>query len=140
MSRFDRHPTNIPIEVKSPDQSNHDKHSTSNLSMGGLAFHCDRKFEPEHIVEIRIPFVSPPFEVKACVRWCSKREHDFEVGVQFLNPDDAFMAHMVEQVCHIENYKKERQQKEGRVLSSEEAALEWISKYADKFPETEDPK
>jgi hypothetical protein len=41
---------------------------------------------------------------------------------------------MVEQVCHIENYKKEVYQTEGRLLTAEEAAVEWIHKYASQFP------
>jgi hypothetical protein len=41
-------------------------------------------------------------------------------------------------VCHIENYKKEIYQTEGRVLSPEEAAMEWINKYAAQFSNPED--
>jgi hypothetical protein len=41
---------------------------------------------------------------------------------------------MVEQVCHIENYKKEIYRAEGRLLSSEQAAMEWIIRYASRFP------
>jgi hypothetical protein len=44
-------------------------------------------------------------------------------------------ARMVEQVCHIENYKKVVYQAEGRLLTAEEAAMEWISKYASQFPD-----
>jgi hypothetical protein len=36
---------------------------------------------------------------------------------------------MVEQVCHIENYKKEVYETEGRL-----AAMESIHKYASRFP------
>ena len=45
-----------------------------------------------------------------------------------------FRARMVEQVCHIEQYKHQVLKKEGRKLSGEEAALEWIQKYAPQFP------
>jgi hypothetical protein len=41
---------------------------------------------------------------------------------------------MVEQVCYIENYKKMVYQTEGRQLTTEEAAMEWIGKYASQFP------
>ena len=43
---------------------------------------------------------------------------------------------MVEQICHIEQYRREVLKKEGRRLSSEEAASEWIVKYASDFPDT----
>jgi hypothetical protein len=44
-------------------------------------------------------------------------------------------ARMVEQVCYIENYKKVVYQTEGRLLTAEEAAMEWICKYASQFPD-----
>ena len=47
---------------------------------------------------------------------------------------------MVEQVCPIEQYRHEMLKNEGRTLSSEEAALEWIQKYAPQFPGPGDDK
>jgi hypothetical protein len=41
---------------------------------------------------------------------------------------------MIEQICHIEHYRKEVKLVEGRELSSEEAADEWITRYAGDFP------
>jgi hypothetical protein len=42
---------------------------------------------------------------------------------------------MVGQVCHIESYKKVVYQAEGRLLTAEEAAMEWIGKHASQFPD-----
>jgi hypothetical protein len=112
----------------------HARHNTINLSLGGLAFRCDREFALGDMVEIRIPFVSPPFEAEARVAWCTAHDGRFESGVEFLNQDDAFMVRMVEQVCNIETYKKDVLQTEGRKLSPDQAAAEWISKYAAEFP------
>ena len=41
---------------------------------------------------------------------------------------------MIEQICHIEHYRHEIEQVEGRKLNSEEAAREWIQRYASEFP------
>lgn len=134
MRRFLRHPADIPIEVKAHGQAAHDIQHTTNLSIGGLAFRCDREFSPGVLVDLCIPFVQPAFEVEAFVAWCRKSGDRFELGVEFLNQDDAFMARMVEQICQIETYQKEVYRAEGRLLTVEEAAAEWISKYAAKFP------
>ena len=48
--------------------------------------------------------------------------------------EQKFIYSMVEQVCHIEQYKKEVLKNEGQGLSGEEAAVEWITKYAKDFP------
>ena len=134
MRRYLRHPADIPIEVKAHGQSAFDLQHTTNLSIGGLAFRCDREFMPGDRVDLCIPFVQPPFEAEAFVAWCRKSGDRFELGVEFLNQDDAFMARMVEQICQIETYQKEVYRAEGRLLTSEEAATEWIDKFAAKFP------
>jgi hypothetical protein len=46
---------------------------------------------------------------------------------------EAFRARMVEQICHIERYHRQ-QLSDGRFVSEEEAAIEWIAKYAGQFP------
>jgi hypothetical protein len=46
-----------------------------------------------------------------------------------------FLARMVEQVCHVDKYRKSVQRSECRVLSPEEAALEWVDKHAARFPD-----
>lgn len=134
MKRFIRHPADIPIEVQTHGQLINRTHNTFNLSIGGLAFRCNQEFALGELVEIRIPFVRPPFEVEARVIWCKATRDRFDLGVEFLNQDDAFMARMVEQLCHIENYKKEIYRTEGRRISPEQAAQEWIDKFAARFP------
>ena len=134
MRRYVRHPADIPIEVKTRGQMTHGIHNTVNLGVGGLAFRCGRDFAQGEVVHIRIPFVQPPFDVEARVAWCKPHDGGFELGVEFLNRDDANMTRMVEQVCHIANYRNSIRRTEGRELSPEEAAREWISKYAAKFP------
>jgi len=41
---------------------------------------------------------------------------------------------MIEQICHIDHYRKEVLEREGRQLSSAEAAMEWVTKFAQDFP------
>jgi hypothetical protein len=47
---------------------------------------------------------------------------------------------MVEQIYHIEQYKLRVWEQEHRQLTSEQAAAEWIKKYADTFPKIIDEK
>ncbi len=42
---------------------------------------------------------------------------------------------MVEQVCHIERYRADVLEREGRALTGEQAAEEWIKRYAEDFPD-----
>jgi hypothetical protein len=135
MRTFVRHPSDIPIEVH-PENINPGKNeSLSNVSMGGICFRSDTSFDENLIIKIRITFIKPVFEAKGKVVWCRKENEFFDVGVEFLEYGDVFRIRMVEQICRIENYKKEVMEKEGRTLSGTEAAIEWINKYANSFQE-----
>ncbi len=77
--------------------------------------------------------VDPPFDAQARVAWCRPENDAYCVGVQFLGAEDAFRIRMVEQVCAIDQYRREAAE-QGRQLTSEEAAAEWITRFADRFP------
>jgi hypothetical protein len=135
MRQFIRHPADIPIDVSTGDPTAQASSQTYNVSLGGLAFRSACEFAPGAVVQIRISCVQPVFETRARVVWCHAHEGGFDLGVEFLDRKDAFRARMVEQVCHIENYRKAVYRTEGRVLAGKEAALEWIGKYAAHFPD-----
>ena len=46
---------------------------------------------------------------------------------------DSFSERMEAQCCQIRRYRREVIRKEGRQLSPDEAAPEWIERYADSF-------
>ena len=135
MRQFIRHPVNIPIEVSitghiALDQMPH----AYDIGYGGLAFRYHHNIEPGTLVRIKISYIQPEFESEAKVVWCHKQSQWTELGVEFLTADDAFKSRMVEQICYIENYKQAVKRIEGRILTIQEAATEWISKYATDFP------
>ena len=132
--RFIRHPADIPIEIRRSGDPPSARPRAYDVSLGGLAFQTNARLAPGTIVEVLIPTVQPKFRSKARVRWCNARQGTYEVGVEFLDARDAYRARMVEQVCHIENYKNEVYRAESRVLTAEEAAREWIVKFASQFP------
>ena len=76
----------------------------------------------------------PPFDADGIVIWCHESEDGYRIGLRFNDDDVAFALRMIEQVCHIEHYRGEVLRNEGRRLSSEEAAAEWIEKFAASFP------
>lgn len=135
MRSFIRHPADIPIQIQVeylPDSADSEM---NNVSLGGLACESHTPLEKGAEVCIRVPFLKPAVEARGSVVWCHmKTEGIYEVGIEFAEPDDAYTARMIEQVCYIERYKKEIREREGRVLNGEEAAREWIRKYAAGFP------
>lgn len=132
--RFIRHPSNIPIEYCLLDKAVCLLDSINDVSVGGLSFQADNYIEPKSWLHLHIPINDNHFEIDAQVRWCQERDNHYDVGVLFSDKEEAFSARMVEQVCHIEQYKKDVLEKEGRALSGDEAAAEWITKFATEFP------
>ena len=67
--------------------------------------------------------------------WCREACPGYEAGLEFSETNE-FKARMVAQFCQIEDYRRDVLEKEGRELSSEDAAREWIMRYAADFAET----
>ena len=132
--QFIRHPTEIPVEVH-PADSVGVPHRARNLSLGGLSFHSDAELTLGSVVNLRIPTVEPTFESAARVVWCRPVVSGFDLGVAFLTAEDAYRARVVEQICHIESYRRRLIANEGRTLTPEAAAREWIARFADSFPD-----
>lgn len=134
MREFIRHPVDIPIEFLPAGGNARGQHEMlSNISQGGLAFHSHTALEVGAIICIRIPISDPPYEAQARVAWCEAVDCGFEIGVALLGPEEGFRSRMVEQVCHIEHYRQDVLRREGRQLTAQQAALEWIGKYAATF-------
>ena len=139
MRGYIRHPSDIPIEYQEDKQdSGVSQERLHDISRSGLSFSSARELSPGTVIIIRISCVQPSFVVRAQVAWCHREGGDFAVGVVFKEASDFFRVRMIEQICHIEQYKAEVLAKEGRELDGEQAAREWIHKFADGFPDLED--
>ena len=132
---FIRHTADVPIEVCAAEDDPGRTQKGVNVSVGGLSFVSDEALEMGSTIRIRIAEVEPPFQANARVVWSRPEGDGFCVGVRFLDASDAFRVRMVEQVCSIERYRREVREREGRDLTSPEAAAEWIGKYAGRFPD-----
>ncbi len=135
MRGFLRHPIDIPIELEVIGKSSSATQQLNNISLGGLSCEIDEYLEQGTLVRIRINCVTPVFEMIGQIIWCLEKKKGYDVGIEFDDKDQKiFTLRMVEQICQIEHYKKEVLHKDGRELTSEEAASEWVSKYASEYP------
>lgn len=130
---FMRHPADIPIEIDAELSTHRVGWLMRDVGAGGLAFASDHPLAVGLLVHVRIALVRPPFETRGRVVWCRSSARHFAVGLQFISAEDAFAARMVEQICHIEHYRHDVLRRDGRQIDAEEAAFEWVSKYAADF-------
>jgi len=134
MRSYIRHPSDIPLEYKLESLEDSATLNLNNVSYGGVSFNSDEPIKIGSIIELKILFVQPEFVSKCQVTWCQMEADYYVIGAMFLEQNDVYMARMVEQICHIEHYKNEVKRREGRVMTGEEAANEWIAKFASNFP------
>ena len=136
--KYIRHPSDVPITVElewvGDDVDESEDETLTNVSLGGLAFISRQALEPLQKVKVCIPILKSDNYLIGTVVWCEKSNNGYEIGLEFDNKKEAFRLRMIEQICHIEHYRKEVERVEGRELSAQEAAGEWISRYAGDFP------
>lgn len=131
---FIRHTAGVPLTVRRVDGGPARARQSVNVSEGGLSFLSEDEIPIGSTIEVHIPEVVPPFQAQARVVWATPEDECWCIGVQFLDAADTFRVRMVEQVCAIDRYRREVETDEGRILTPQEAANEWIGKYAGRFP------
>ena len=136
--KYIRHPSDVPIQVTlnlvEDDSEETAEETLTNVSLGGLSFISKQPFEIGQKVRVAIPLLKQDTNLLGTVVWCEKSAESYEIGIEFEGSKDLFRLRMVEQICHIEHYRKEIKLVEGRELSTAQAATEWISLYASDFP------
>jgi len=106
--KYPRHPVEISIDYKISGDSQGKTDFTQNISYGGLCFQTQSVVAPGTLLTLSFPSINPNFDVVGKVAWCSSKADKVEVGVQFLDENDAYRARMIEEICHL----KERQNKQ----------------------------
>ncbi len=105
-----------------------------NISEGGLCVHCGNAIAHGTTVMVSFPHEQETFEAQGLVIWCCQTDDGYDVGIQFCSDEDRFGVRMMEQVSQIEHYRNQVEREEGRRLTIEQAAREWIAQYAPRFP------
>jgi len=127
-------PIRVTLDLVEDDSEGSEDQTLTNLSLGGLSFISAQAIKVGQKASVCIPVLKQDNCLSGTVIWCEKSKNGYEIGVEFEGSKDIFRLRMIEQICHIEHYRKEVKLVEGRELSSEEAATEWIKRYAGDFP------
>ena len=127
-------PIQVSLDWGGEGLEEHSCDKLNNVSLGGLSFLSSQPLPGASQVSVTFPLLDQQHSLTGKVVWNRKQAQGYEIGLQFDDPDQLYCLRMIEQVCHIEHYRREVEIREGRRLNSEEAASEWISRFAGKFP------
>lgn len=133
---FIHHPAEVPVKLVISD-SQFPLLSIDESASTGVYIHTSTQYPVNSCVEVEINVQTPAFFAKGYI--CSseplKDGIGYETGVVFDCPKTAFAVRMIEQVCYIEQYRQQVSVTEGRELTIDSAATEWITQHAASFPE-----
>ncbi|WP_156948144.1 hypothetical protein [Marinobacterium jannaschii] len=126
-----RHPDEIPVSLQ---QAGQDRLPAAGSDGIGVICHCDNGYAPGEQVRMMIPLIDDAIDPLGRVDWCQPSQGGYELAIRFQDNDNAMRARMLEQLSHIYRYRQHVLQQQQRYLSLDEAALEWIERYAALFP------
>lgn len=136
--QFLRHPLDVPLRCKIVTTAGDENAGLRNISDGGAAFFSTRKYRKGQAVEMTFPVFKNCPVIRGKIVW-SQPDKDTPGhhvnGIRYADARDKKVNRIIEQICHIMSYRVMQEHLTGKVLSAEEAAKEWIAKYADSFPE-----
>ena len=133
--RHIRHVTGIPVEITLDFNSRYhtEEDEITNVSLGGMCFIANDRLDISDEIQVKFPALKQNETINGKVVWCTKVKQGYEVGLEFEDPEEVDRLKTVDQICQVENFRKEKERLEGRQLSSEQAASEWISQITGNF-------
>jgi|MudIll2142460700_1097286.scaffolds.fasta_scaffold00326_13 hypothetical protein len=104
----------------------------NDISAGGVGFNAMVPLEPGTVLILQLPPGRPVLSTPVRVVWCRQVGLHYAVGSEFLSKNMALRDRIVEMVQQIEDYRTETA-RDGRSLSAQHAALEWIDRFGKDF-------
>ncbi len=132
LEQYIDHPNHVPIQLETSARLPPKK--TDNRCYGGIRCRWQNRIPVGQFLRLSLPQISSDYFASVQVIWRRLVGADYELGLVFLDAQQAYQMRMLEQVCHISCYQSWIFEHEGRLLDSEQAAIEWISKFAERFP------
>lgn len=135
--RFIRHPMSIPVACRR-ESSAVVTTELRDLSHGGMCFMSDSAYEAGDIIAVKFPSLPRTAPIRGEVVWTLRVDgadgSKHLTGLRFLDEEDHFRGRLIEQICHIENYRLIQSARYGREIPHSVAAQEWIEREASRFP------
>jgi len=125
MREYERYDAGIPVRIVHAGRKY--KYIIENISLGGMACMGDHEILVSEVIDIQILLLKPVYISKGKVVWCKAVGDHYEIGVEHIGEKGKDRLDMIEQISHIEHYRADIKAAEGRELTGEQAAKEWIA-------------
>lgn len=127
-----RFPVELPVAVTLGEVVASESAYLSNISAGGVLFKSMVELAPGTPILLNLPPAKPVLRTPGRVVWCTKLGFEYEIGAEFTIDDPRFRDRMLSVVRRIEDYRRQLHSS-GRMVTGQEAMLEWIAKFGPEF-------
>lgn len=131
---FIRHPSDFPIRCRRVLNWRRSAHIGVDRGNLGVCFESPRFIASGNMVELSVRLRGETQRFRGKVVLVRDISFGYEIGVWMASMADTARMRIVEQICHIESYLNEKRERVGETVTRENAAQEWISKFAGTFP------
>jgi len=122
-----RVPSALSVRLRHARRDGHHARTIQNMSVGGIACYSDEPVPTGERVAVEMAIGGQQVQLQGSVVWCRAAGGRFELGLRFEEERPEARARAYRELAEIERYRHEVLMLEGRQLSSDAAALEWIS-------------
>jgi c-di-GMP-binding flagellar brake protein YcgR len=105
--RYIRHPAEIAVEYSVSGGQEKMSDLTKDISFGGMRFQGKSYIEPGTILNLSFPSIHPEYEVSGRVVWCTQKKDHVEMGLEFLDENEAYRARIIEEISHLKSLQQE---------------------------------
>ncbi|ADZ89875.1 energy transducer TonB [Marinomonas mediterranea] len=130
---FVAHPKDLPLDIAVIEDQAFPALTSERMGFVGITCLVADKYSQGCSVRVTLADIDPNFCVTGRIAWCDSEQGEYRIAIEFPVNDDCFCVRMVEQLSQIEHYRRQAKI-QGRRLNYNEAAAEWIQKFAASFP------
>ncbi|TPE50870.1 PilZ domain-containing protein [Maribrevibacterium harenarium] len=130
---FVAHPKDLPLELTLIEKQVFPTPQAPREGFVGITCLAAEAYLPGDCVRVALAEIDPNFCVTGRIVWCDKEQEEYRIAIEFPIQDECYCVRMIEQLSQIEHYRRQAKH-QGRRLNYNEAAAEWIQKFAASFP------
>jgi hypothetical protein len=134
------HPKEIPVRVSVRDAQGTAFRGLEIPGLGGVRLISQKPYRPGLSIDLDVRICGEWRRLRGLVVSLKDLPSGYEVGIGFQSRIDAFEGRMLEQACHIESYKLGIWRTQGRDITVEQGAREWIGRFSATFPSPCEPQ
>jgi len=130
---FVAHPKDLPLDITLIEDQSFPKTNEERSGFVGITSFIQSPLDSGQSVQITLAEIDPNFCVAGRVVSCHEESEGYCVAIEFPLEEECYCVRMIEQLSQIEHYRRQ-EKNQGRRLNYNEAAAEWIQKFAASFP------